>query len=139
MPPYEKTFEVRWADLDPNRHLRHTAFSDYATHVRFSYLAENGFGAEVFEAQQFGPVIFRETAEYRAEVVMGDRIHVDFTVGEISRSGRRWTVHHTVRKDDGTVAAFLTLEGGWLDLERRRLRTPPDELFVLLERLPRRD
>ena len=32
-------FEVRWADLDGNRHVRNTAFSEYATHTRFRLLA----------------------------------------------------------------------------------------------------
>ena len=28
---FTRSFEVRWADLDANRHLRHTAYLDYAT------------------------------------------------------------------------------------------------------------
>lgn len=44
---YRLSFIPRWADLDPNRHLRHTAYADYATPVRFSYLTENGRPAAV--------------------------------------------------------------------------------------------
>ncbi len=35
-------FEVRRADLDGNRHVRNTAFSEYATHTRFRLLAAHG-------------------------------------------------------------------------------------------------
>ena len=38
-------FDVRWADLDPNQHVRHTAYADYGTHVRMSWLASAGFDA----------------------------------------------------------------------------------------------
>ncbi|MCP4204821.1 MAG: acyl-CoA thioesterase [bacterium] len=57
---FAQTFHVRWADLDPNRHMRNTAYLDYATEVRFAYLAENGFPQARFAEDNFGPVIFRE-------------------------------------------------------------------------------
>jgi acyl-CoA thioesterase FadM len=38
---FECRFEVRWADLDGNRHVRNTAFSEYATHTRFRLLADS--------------------------------------------------------------------------------------------------
>jgi len=64
MKEYQKSFVVRWADLDPNRHLRHTAYNDYATQVRLSCLEENGFGAKKFLDLNFGPVMFREETRY---------------------------------------------------------------------------
>lgn len=36
--PLTKEFEVKWADLDPNRHMRHSAYNDYAAHMRVKFL-----------------------------------------------------------------------------------------------------
>ena len=36
-------YEIMWADLNPNVHQRHTAYADYATDVRFWFLADHGF------------------------------------------------------------------------------------------------
>ena len=41
---YDSTFQVRWADLDPNFHLKNTAYSEYATQTRFAFLDDNGVG-----------------------------------------------------------------------------------------------
>lgn len=132
---YEKSFEVRWADLDPNHHLRHTAYGDYATHVRFSFLAENGFGVAWFAKHRIGPVVFREETFYRSEVQMGEPITVSFAVTALPRDGQHWTVQHEIKKADGALAAETTLDGAWLDLVRRKLVRPPQDLIDLLEHL----
>ncbi|MEM7048288.1 MAG: thioesterase family protein [Acidobacteriota bacterium] len=134
---YEQAFPVRWADLDPNRHLRHTAFNDYATHVRFSCLAERGFGAERFEAANVGPVIFREETRYRREVAMGETITIDFRVAGLSANGRKYRLTHRVLRADGELAATVTVEGAWLDLTTRRIRRPPPALLAALRSIAR--
>lgn len=134
---YRKSFVPRWADLDPNRHLRHTAYADYATHVRFSYLSENGFPAERFGQLGIGPVIFREETRYLKEIGARDSFTIDFTVVELRADGAQFVLRHDVWRGDGVRAAVLTLEGGWLNLESRSLVDPPVELIELLDRLPR--
>ena len=42
--------------------------------------------------------------------------------------GARWTIEHTIYKADGRLAATVTVDGAWLDLDRRKLTTPPAEL-----------
>jgi acyl-CoA thioesterase FadM len=69
---FECQFEVRWADLDGNRHVRNTAFGEYATHTRFRLLAAHGFDQAQLEGLRFGPVMMREEIRYRREVLFGD-------------------------------------------------------------------
>ena len=130
------SFVPRWADLDPNRHLRHTAYADYATHVRFSYLADNGFPTERFGQLGIGPVIFREEARYLKEIGFQHSFTIDFSLVELRAQGSQWVLRHDVWRDDGARAAVLTLEGGWLNLETRSLVEPPEELIEILARLP---
>ncbi len=134
---FERVFEVRWADLDPNRHLRNTAYSDYATHARFSVLIAHGFTPARFEELAFGPVVFREETRFLREVAMGDRVTIDVTVAGLSADCSRWRIQHHVHRADGSVAAVVTLEGSWLDLKTRKLTAPPAELGELFRKMPK--
>ena len=77
MQVFFKNFEVRWADLDPNRHLRHTAYNDFGSHVRVRFFSEHEFGPDYFGRHQFGPVLFREEVVFLKEVGMTDTVKVD--------------------------------------------------------------
>ena len=39
---YTKQFEIRWSDVDANRHLRNSAYIDYMSHTRMSFMLERG-------------------------------------------------------------------------------------------------
>lgn len=130
-------FEIRWDDLDGNRHVRNTVFSDLATHTRFRLLEANGFGQAQLEALRFGPVMMREEIRYRREARFGEELVVTVRCAGLSDDGSHWRVHQEVLRSDGRVAVSLTIQGGWLDLDRRRLTAPPEELGAVLQALPR--
>ncbi len=132
---YQRSFDVRWADVDPNRHLRHSAYADYCTHVRLTYLADRGWPMDRFASEAIGPVILREETRYKREVELGDRITVDFRVGHMSKCGRKWTVIQHITRGDGEVAAVCTLEGIWINLEARRPLRPPADLHAVMSRI----
>lgn len=135
--PFAKSVEVRWADCDPNRHLRHTAYNDYATHVRFRYLEENGFGGREFARLRLGPVIFREETRFFKEVRMGEAMEVDFQVAALSPTGARFHLLQEIHRRGGELAAVVRVEGAWLNVETRKLVEPPPELVELIRALPR--
>lgn len=132
---FNKTYEVRWADLDANGHLRHSSYADYATCVRLAILADFGFPLQRFQEEKFGPVFFREETQFKREVHLGEKILVDFRVAAVSTCGRKWTLHHHVFKSTGKLAAIITIDGGWFDTETRRLRRPPPELWEVMGRI----
>jgi acyl-CoA thioester hydrolase len=43
---------------------------------------------------------------------------------------------HTLYKADGRPAATITVDGAWLDLDRRKLTVPPPELTEAMRLLP---
>ena len=131
MVDYRKTYEIRWADLDPNWHLRHSAYADYCTQVRFAYLAENGFPGGRFAELGFGPVVFREETRYFKEVRMNESVTIDFRVVSIGPRGE-WKIVQRVLNGEGKLAALHEIEGAWLDRATRKLRMPPEELLELL-------
>lgn len=134
---FECRFEVRWSDLDGNRHVRNTAFSEYATHTRFRLLAAHGFDQARLQALAFGPVMMREEIRYKREVLFGDELRVTIRCAGLSPDGSQWRVHQDVLRPDGREAAVLTIQGGWMNLESRKLAAPPPELASILLALPR--
>lgn len=137
MQTFRRRFEARWTDLDVNRHLRNTAYSEYATDVRIAFLKERGYPLDEFERQGFGPVILREEARYLREIVPGEAFEVDFQVAGLSPDAARWHVLHEFSRGDGKRAALLRLEGLWLDLATRRPRLPPAALAEAMRSAPR--
>ncbi|MFA5974479.1 MAG: thioesterase family protein [Lentimicrobiaceae bacterium] len=128
MQNYSKQFDVIWADLDPNRHMRHTAYNDYAAQVRVAFMYDNGLGFEEMEKLKLGPVLFKEETRFLSEVRMGERITVDLQIAGLSSDGERWKMVHQVFKNDGALSAVITVEGAWIDMAKRKLKPPPEQL-----------
>jgi acyl-CoA thioester hydrolase len=130
--PHSQTYSVRWAELDPNGHMRHSAYADFAADQRVHWLASLGYDVKKFAELRLGPILFREETKYLKELHGGEQIKVDGRVTGGTPDGARWTIEHTIYKADGRVAAIVTVDGAWLDLDRRKLTVPPAELAQAL-------
>jgi acyl-CoA thioester hydrolase len=133
---HEEHFVVRWSDLDANRHVRNTVFSEFATHARFRLLESRGFDQASFERLRFGPVMLREEVRYRRELAFGDSVVVNVILAGLSEDGSQWRVHQEVVRR-GKQAAMLTLDGAWIHLDERKLIAPPTGLLDVLRSMPR--
>lgn len=135
MVKYQKTFEIIWADLDPNFHVRHTAYNDYAAQVRFGFLSENGYSVSRFQAENLGPVLFREETKFLNEVHAGDVITVDLTMEIPSQDWRKWKIAHTIFRKDGKKAAEILVEGAWMDTKLRKIVQAPPDLIEAMKKV----
>ena len=129
---HSQTYTVRWAELDPNGHMRHSAYADFAADQRVHWLASMGFDVKRFAELQIGPILFREETKYLKEIRGGEQIRVEGRVASSAPDGSRWTIEHTLYKADGRVAATVTVDGAWLDLGRRKLTVPPPDLAAAM-------
>ena len=130
------TYRTRWADMDPNGHMRHSAYADYAADQRVVLLAKWGYDVARFAELRLGPILFREETKFLKEVGIGEEIRVDGRLASVKEDGSRWTIVHTIFKADGRVAATVTVDGAWLDLDRRKLTVPPAELAAAFSHMP---
>ncbi len=127
---YFKIFEVLWTDVDPNGHMRHTAYSDYSTNVRFGFLSSIGFNYYTLLELKIGPVIFHEFIEYKREVLLGDVIRIGVELKGSSADCNRWLMRHRIFNEKlNKLVCVIHLEGGWLDLQTRKLCPPPDKII----------
>lgn len=126
------TFHTRWSDFDANKHMRHSAYNDYAAECRVRFFNENGFDVEAFEKGKFGPILFREETNFLREVKLGEDITIELFLEGASEKGERFKFYHKIYRQDGILAAELRIFGAWLDLETRKLTVPPFEAMYVL-------
>ena len=131
---FEKLLYARWGDMDFNGHMKNTAYLDASADVRMFFFEANGFSMREFDRLRIGPVITRDELEYFRELRLLEPVRVTLTAREIRDDGRFVLVNEFFR-GDGQRVARVTSNGGWLDLDKRKLTTPPEELRRLLEKL----
>ena len=135
---YLKEFEIRWNDLDANRHLANSSYVNYMSHTRMSFLVENGFDHGTMVKYNLGPVVFHEHIYYFKEAIQG-KIKVSFELGGVSEDGMFFKFIHNFYDAKGRNMAFCEMQGGWLDLKERKLIPLPQELRDNLSHAPKSD
>lgn len=135
MDVYVQPIQIRWSDLDPNFHLRHSVYYDWGAMCRMSFLESQGLTPLVMQKLQFGPILFREEAVFRKEIKYGDRITINLKLLKGKRDYSRWSIGHEIKRDD-TICAFLTVDGAWLNVVERKLSKPPEEVVHVFEKMP---
>lgn len=139
MKDFSRTFNIRWADVDINRHMRHSAYNDYAAHVRIQLLKELGMDIDTLSELNFGPVLFREETLFFRELGMNEDIKVNVKLKSARRDGSRWSFVHEFINTDGKVAATVTVDGAWIDLNKRKLTALPDQFREAMFNIPLSD
>ena len=137
MNQFNTSVEVRWADLDPNFHLRHSVYYDYGAYCRIQFLASHHITAQFMHQRHFGPIIFREECVFKKEILLADKVTIDVKLIKARKDGSRWTMQHQIFKNDEILAAVLTLDGAWIDTLKRKLTVPPQEVQVTFELGPK--
>lgn len=137
MEKYSLPIQVRWSDIDQNRHLRHSAYYDYGATVRITCFSEHGLTNLKFEELRIGPILFREEAIFKREIKFEDKITVDLLVTKATSDFSRWSVRHHFFKDDGTLSAIINLDGAWIDVLARKLAIPDDFIQRVFEDFPK--
>ncbi|UKJ05886.1 acyl-CoA thioesterase [Solitalea lacus] len=137
MTEYSIPISVRWADLDPNLHVRHSVYYDFGAQVRTYFLSENGVTPLVMIQNNFGPVLFREEAVFKREIRFGDQLLINIKLLKLKRDFSRYSILHELVKDDGKVCATIVVDGAWMDTKIRKLITPPAIATNMIDVMPK--
>lgn len=128
--------QIRWSDIDQNRHLRHSAYYDFGALVRMEFLNQHGLTTEKMEELQIGPILFREEALFKREIKLEDKLVVDVEIVSARGDYSRWSLRHNFIKEDGITAAIINLDGAWLDLSKRKLAQPGEFIKEIFKAFP---
>ncbi|GGK43629.1 MULTISPECIES: acyl-CoA thioesterase [Flavobacteriaceae] len=134
---FEVQFKTKWSDFDPNRHMRHTAYNDYAAEVRVRYFQEHGLSINEFAKLNIGPILFKEETSFLKEIHIGENITVKMELEGVSKGIERWRFSHQIFNKDGVLSAEIKVYGAWIDLVKRKLTVPPTNFVKIFEDLPK--
>ncbi len=137
MTTYHKSMDIRWSDLDPNFHVRHSVYYDFGAFCRVSLFEQIGLTSLLMQQMEIGPILFREEAVFRRELRLGDRLYLDLQVTKARKDFSRWTIRHQLIKNEDILAATITVDGAWINTRERKLTTPPPQVAVLFQDIPR--
>jgi acyl-CoA thioester hydrolase len=137
MNSYSKQVEVRWADMDPNFHLRHSVYYDYGASIRIDFLHEHNITPDYLRENNLGPILLREECVFKREIRPADKVSIDIKVIKATKNFARWTIQHQLIKNEEILSAVLTVDGAWIDSIKRKLTTPPEEVFKTFESMPK--
>lgn len=129
---YLKDFEVRWSDIDANRHLANSAYQNMMSHARMDFLTQNGFTDKSLIKHNIGPVVFYEHIYYFKEILPDDSLRVSTALKGLSDDGRFFEFEHNFYNQNGKNCARAIMMGSWIDMKTRRIAALPDSLLELI-------
>lgn len=130
--PFTCEISVRTGDIDANRHVNNTVYSDYLEQARATYF-RNLWDEDWAESSV---VIATMTIDFRAPIELDDDVYVDVRVSDVGTSS--WTVEYRVRAvtPDGTeklAAEASSVQVAW-DRENGSSQPLPESWQAKLER-----
>lgn len=137
MNSFNLKFNIKWSDVDPNMHLRHSVYMDFSDQTRVKYFDSKGVSFLDFRDLQIGPILFSTTNQFYKEVLLNEQVTVNCKLAEVSPDFRKWTVVHEVFKENGDLAAKITANGAWFDLQKRKVVVPPENIQKTLNEMER--
>jgi acyl-CoA thioester hydrolase len=137
MTEFHQQVQLRWSDLDPNFHVRHSVYYDWGALLRMSLLSACGLTPEIFVANHLGPILFREECVFRKEIRFNDQITINGQLLKATADGGRWTLRHELMRNNDTLCAIITVDGAWLDTRTRKLTTLPEQLKPAFAGIPK--
>jgi acyl-CoA thioester hydrolase len=137
MNSFTLPIQIRWSDIDANRHLRHSVYYDYAAAMRMNVLSSQGLTTKKLEEMMMGPILFREEAIFKREILLEDKITLTVELTKTTEDYGRWSLRHLFMKEGNTLAAILNVDGAWIDLQKRKLAVPGDFIKHIFEKFPK--
>lgn len=137
MDMYLKEFEIRWSDVDANRHLANSAYINFMSHTRVAFFEEHNFSLSNLVKYDISPVIFYEHIYYFKEAFLGTPIRVSLEVTGLSEDGMFFRMEHNFYNHKGENLANCELLGAWINLKSRSLTAIPEGLNGELNNFPK--
>lgn len=130
MDIFSKIISIRWSDIDPNFHMRHSAYYDFGAQHRIEILEKLGLTLKMMQEQGFGPILFREECVFRKEIKITDTITITSKLSRMREDASRWTIQHEFLSSENKLCALLTLDGAWMDTRMRKLASPTPQIVI---------
>ena len=121
--------QVRFADLDVNRHVNNVAFFTYMEQARVDWLKNTGLQTTL---KGEGPVVVQASCNYRKAIPFVEAVDVRLYVGPAGRTSFPTYYEIVSTNDEDCIYADGQAIMVWTDRGAGASRPVPDELRALL-------
>ena len=125
MSEFQYKFEVRWSDIDANRHLANSSYVEYCAQTRMAFMNQEQIGLAQLSRWGVGPVILHERYSFFKEILADQTVFVTLEVSGSSEDASIYQFLHKFYLPDGTHCATSEATGVWIDTMLRKATTPP--------------
>ncbi|MBO9573645.1 MAG: acyl-CoA thioesterase [Chitinophagaceae bacterium] len=132
MSAFYYKFEVRWSDIDANRHLANSSYVMYCAQTRMAFMNAHNMGVSKLVHWGIGPVILHEEYSFYKEIMADQTVYVSLEISGMSEDSSIYSFTHKFYLPDGTHCATSKVTGVWIDMMLRKMTTPPDDILVSL-------
>ena len=133
---YTKKFEIRWSDVDANKHLANSAYTNYMSHMRILAFDQVGLTLQKMTDLNLAPVVFYEHTYYFKEI-RESSVMVSFELSGLSKDGMFFSFNHNFYNSKGKNLAHSKMMGAWIDFNSRRLISLSSNYITDLNNLPK--
>lgn len=127
-------FEVRWSDLDANKHLANSSYTQYCAQTRMAFMNAEKMGVTQLGRWGIGPVLLHEQFSFFKEIYADQKVFVSLEISGMSEDASIYRFTHKFYLPDGTHCATSEVTGVWIDMMLRKSTTPPDDVLEAMNK-----
>jgi len=129
MSTFFHKFEVRWSDLDANRHMANSSYMMYCAQARMAFMYANGLRMATLVHWGLGPVILHEEFSFYKEITADQFVYVSVELTGMSEDGSIFAFTHKFYTPEGTHRATSRVVGVWIDSMLRKITIPSEDIL----------
>ncbi|KYH06573.1 MULTISPECIES: acyl-CoA thioesterase [Chryseobacterium] len=127
-------FEVRWSDLDANKHLANSSYVQYCAQARMAFMTKEKMGVTQLSRWGIGPVILHERYSFFKEIYADQTVIVSVEIDGCAEDSSIYRFVHKFYTPDGMHCATAEATGVWIDMMLRKMTTPPDDVVEAMNK-----
>ena len=122
---YWVEMDVRWGDMDSQRHVNNAVYFTYCESARIELLGKLGVRGK--SSGRFGPALVSTTCNFRKQVVYPSKLEVGVAVEKIGN--RSFTMRYGIfLQGTDELVADATSVNAWVDYDEERAVALSDEM-----------
>jgi YbgC/YbaW family acyl-CoA thioester hydrolase len=117
---FEYEVLIREFHLDSFGHVNNAAYVMLYEEARWDFISKNGYGLDVIQKHQMGPVILDLSVRFKRELKNRDKIKITSRTVEVI-SSKIMMLEQMMINSDGKVASEAKFTIGFFDMKARKL------------------
>ena len=117
---FEYEVTIKENHLDSFGHVNNAVYVQLYEEARWDFITKNGFGLDVIQKLQVGPVLLDMQVRFKREIKNREKIKI-FSQSKEIISSRIMTLEQKMVNKDGKVASEALFTVGFFDMKERKL------------------